>query len=131
MSYIIDQEVKQMSDSGLKTPMGDVILAVEFADGKVVNMPTKRFEALVSETPIDASASRDKLCRIIASTVYGLFHEFDLKTGEVEPTLAYIIKLVNDGSTKAGNILWGIENEDERSMLAINDVLLKNAKDNG
>lgn len=125
-TYIGERKVIGVKDSDKETPQGNKIIEVQYEDGISEFMPKLRYDSIVTEEKTDASSAQDKLLKTVASAVYGFMHEYDVKMAEIDPLLNNIVTLVNNGSIKATNQLWGVENADDRSMLMINEVLNNN-----
>ena len=56
----------------------------------------------------------------VASVVYGVFHEYGIKLGEVNSIIDGIVDLVNNGFEKASNIIWSIDSKDNISLNNVN-----------
>jgi hypothetical protein len=57
--------------------------------------------------------------------MYALLMEFGPYLYEVDHILNETVRLANDATEKANNILWGKEFAEQRSLLDVNNVLLK------
>lgn len=124
--YYMDRKVKMVEDTEKRTPNGAVVQKISFDVGEPVLMSHKRFDLLQSPKQSDATATRDKLIGYLSAMIYGILHEYSVRFGEVSPILDAVVNLANAGSNKATNLMWGVEHFDDRDLLVINDILIKN-----
>lgn len=125
--YIAEKKVKSVEETDRRTPLGATVVKVTYADGGVEFMPHKRFDIIRTFRESDASAVYEKVASEVGSIIFGLLHEYGAKLSEIDRILQSTIQLVNSGTEKANNILWNIDFADQRNLLMVNDVLLRNA----
>ncbi len=128
--FIGSRGVANVVDTGKKTPMGGVMLKVNFEDGGYEYMPEKRFDIVKTEQATDATYVRGLLSahvtRDVGSAVYSMMLEFGCKLSEIDSITQQVIVMTNAGAEKASNLLWGIDYANERTLNKINDILLEN-----
>ena len=122
-------EEKQIADVQVlpeKTPLGDTIYEVTFANGfgDPMKMASKKYTAMRTMEKSDATTARDSLVKKIGADLYALMMEYGLKFSEIDPTLNEVVRLVNDAQNAAIDHLWG-NHAHFRSMLDVNRVLLE------
>lgn len=127
--YIGLKKIKGTIDSGKRTPLGDMIYEITYDGGTKELVSAKRLELCRSDKPLDPTSSQAKFINPVASMVFGVLHEYDLKLGEVNAFATALVTLVNHGIDKAEKIVWGTE-EFDRTLNQVNEILLNNAKEN-
>lgn len=129
--YIGEKEVTGFTElEGQRTPAGATIVRVDYKDSTSETMPYPRYEALIHTEKLDASKTRDRVVARVAGTIYGVLHEYGMYLNEIDPVINQLVTLVNGAVEKANNYKWGVEFADQRSLLMVNDVLIK-ANTNG
>ena len=132
--FIGSRGVANVVDTGRKTPMGGIMLKVNFEDGSYEYMPEKRFDIIKTEAASDVNYVKGILCthvtRDVGSAVYSMMLEFGCKLSEIDSITNQVIVMTNSGAEKASNLLWGIDYADERTLNKINDILLENVSKN-
>lgn len=129
--YIGDKKVRGVRDIEEKTPAGRPLVEVEYNDKSTEVMPRMRYEAIISHRSADDSTTNDNFTKAVASNLYGLLHEYGIKVKEVEFIVQHLVGLVNSGSDRATDVLWNEIAYGDRTLLMINNVLLKNNNKNG
>jgi len=125
INYIGEKEVKGFSETGDRTPGGSTMVKVEYVDGSSDVMSHTRYLTVVGEEKLDATQLRDKLAKRVASMIYGVLHEYDVKLGEVDFVLDNVATLVNGAIERATNHKFGVEYADQRTLIMINNILLE------
>lgn len=128
--YIENKEILLVAQTEDNTPIGNEMVKVTFMDNSSEVMPKARFELLATEEVSDATAARKILVARVSSIIFGTFHEYGIKMGEVNSIIDGITELINNGFTKAQNIKWGSEYTDI-GLLDVNKVLLDEQNNNG
>jgi len=132
--FIGSRAVSSVVDTGKKTPMGGIMLQVYFEDGKYEYMPEKRFNIVKTTEPKDASYVKGMIVthvsKDIGSMAYTMLHEFGCRLSEIDVITSQVAVMVNAGSERVNNILWGVDYADERTLNQINDILLQNGPKN-
>lgn len=123
--YLADQKVKAFSLVEKKTPGDKEMVKVELMNGGSEEIPLLRFEAMRTFKASDATNARDRLVNKVSSTIYAIMHEYGVKLEEVDAIFNKTVGLINDGATKASNILWDVSDASKRDLIMINDILLK------
>ena len=124
MQYIAEKGIITVVELDEKTPQGNDMVEVCF-EGSKEKMPKKRFEFIVTDKVSDASEVQMKIKSGLASLILGMFNEFGIKMGETELIFGAAAGLVNDGFTKAQDLMWGVEYGDI-SLVEVNKVLKEN-----
>lgn len=123
--FLGEKNILGVSELVEKTPQGYDMVSVNFEDGTKETMPKKRFEFLVTDTVSDATTVQGKIKSGLATLVLGMFNEYGVKMGETELIFGAAAGLVNDGFTKAQDLMWGVDYQGI-SLIEVNNVLKKN-----
>lgn len=124
-NYIGEKEVVKFIETSERTPAGATIIEVFYVDGTKEIIPYPRYENIISPVPLDASKTQEKIVSRVASTVYGVLHEYGMRLDEIDPVMNQIATMVNSAIEKANNYKWGVEYASDRNLLMVNNVLLK------
>lgn len=122
--YIEDKKIVTVALLEEKTPNELEMVEVHFEDGTKEKMPKMRFELIVTEQKSDATSVRKNLIARISALCFGSFHEYGVKMGEVNEIVDGITGLVNNGFTKAQDIMWGVDYLGI-PLIEVNNVLIK------
>jgi hypothetical protein len=125
--FIGNKEILGVVILDKKTPGGNEMVEVSFADSTKEQMPKLRFETIVTDEKSDDTSVLNKLKTKVGSMLFGMLHEYGAKWGEVDPITDAMIEYVNNGFAKANNIKWGFDKM-EIPLITINDVLVENGK---
>jgi len=104
--YIKEKEIMTVIVLDEKTPNENDMVEVTFVDGTKEIMPKMRFELIATEEPSDASTMQQTVIARVASLCYGTLHEYGIKMGEVNGIMDAVTSLVNEGFTRAQDIMW-------------------------
>lgn len=107
------------------TPLKNEIIKVTYEDGTSEEMPKKRYDVVGIDTISDATSAGELIRKEVGSYIYAVMHEYGIKYGEIDAILDQVTLLVNNATDKATNILFGVEHPSERTLLCINDILIK------
>ncbi len=110
---------------GKSTPLKNEIIKVTYEDGTSEEMSKKRYDIIATDTVSDATSAGDLIRKEVGSYIYAVMHEYGIKYGEIDAILDQVTLLVNNATEKATNILYGVEHPSERTLLCINDILIK------
>lgn len=124
-SYVGARKVVGVSELESKTPAGSSMVHIIFEDGSTQDTTLVRFNLIKSTEPSDATAVGQIVRKIVGSMIYSILHEYDISMAETTPVMDETVALINAGSAKATNILFGVDYPDDRTLLQINDILLK------
>jgi hypothetical protein len=124
-TYVGDKKVKGLVLTELTTPSGSQIHKILYDDGNEELMTDARWQAIRSYKQTDASKARDRLIKNAGKKMYALLMEFGPYLYEVDHILNETVRLANDATEKANNVLWGKEFSEQRSLLDVNNILLK------
>lgn len=124
MQYIAEKEIIGVVELDVKTPQGNDMVEVSF-EGSKIKMPKKRFELIVTNEVSDATTVQNKVKFGLASIILGLFNEYGITMGETELIFGAAAGLVNDGFTKAQDLMWGVDYQGI-SLIDVNNVLKAN-----
>ena len=128
MSYIGDKQIKEVKETGEKTP-GDVpLIEVEYEDELKEIFSKPMYDASVSETPCDASALRDKRIKPIVGTLLAFLREWGIKVGELSYMSSLLTQSLTANRDEAERQLWlrwnsTIKSLDDVDLLTIDRVL--------
>jgi len=123
--YVEDRLVKNMEVMEKKTPLQQDILDIRFDTGENLQLTRKKFDAVKSFKKSDATAARNKLTRVMAQQIYALCMEYGLKLSEVDPVITEVVESVDAATKTAGNLLWDVEFPENRTLIMVNDILMK------
>lgn len=123
--YIGEKLVIAVIELEEKTPQGNDMVEVCFDGGSKEKMPKKRFELIVTDKVSDATTVQNQVKFTLSSIILGMFNEYGVKMGETEPIFGAIAGLVNDGFTKAQDVMWGVDFQGI-SLIEVNKVLKAN-----
>lgn len=126
--YIGDKKVVSTFPTDKTTPGGDKIIGVKFENNSEEEMSERRFSIVRTYKPSDASSVREVFCKHVASQIYGILHEYDVRISEIDYTMAQLDSLLGGASTMVENILWGVEDQESRTLNMMNQILLENGK---
>lgn len=129
IKFIGDREIKTVVTSDLKTPMLAPVYLVTYIDGKSEFVSQLLYDLVMTPNKSDSTTVREILVRKIGGGLFGYLNEFGLSLSELDPVLDEVVRLVNDCSDKATNILWGVEHPKLRNLLMVNQILMKNFKE--
>jgi hypothetical protein len=124
--WVGDKKVKNATVvEDAETPAGGALVDVEYEDGDKERITQTRFFAVRKYKKTDATKARDSLVDEAGRKVYALLMEYGPYLQEVDHILNHAVKLTNDATEEAMNILWGKKHAYERSLLDVNEVLRK------
>lgn len=124
--YIGDKRVADVQPTELTTPAGGEILRVVYdANGGEEMITRTRFEAIRTFKKSDATKARDRIVQAAGKKLYALLMEYGPYLPEVNLMLNETVRLSNAAIEQASNVLWKVHHDDERSLLDVNNILLK------
>lgn len=123
VKYVGDKEVLAVEVCEESTPLLGKIVNVKFADGSSQVLTEKMYQNVVSDTPCDLSALRDKRVTPIVKEILVLLRESNLRIDEVDYMCALLVSSINKSSEDASNKLWNVKDGGERTFLDIDEVL--------
>jgi len=124
-TFYEEKRIKEIKDSGKRTPLNDVIYTVEFVNSadESIEVAAQKLDIIKTFKASDASKARTKIVDHLGSKIYAMIVEYGLTLPEVDPVLNKTVALVNDGQVAASNILWGVGHENMKTLLGINAIL--------
>ena len=124
--YIGDKRVVEVTATELTTPAGGAIVRVVYdANGGEELITNTRFEAIRTFKKSDASKARDRVVQAAGRKLYALLMEYGPYLPEINPMFNEAVRLSNAAIEQASNVLWKVQHDDERSLLDVNNILLK------
>lgn len=128
-TYVGARKVLGVTELEKKTPAGSPMVHVVYEDGTTQDTTLTRYNLIKSTEATDATAVGQKIRKTVGAMMYSLLHEYDSTLAEANPIMDEVAALINAGSAKATNILFGVEFPDDRTLIQINDILLKHVND--
>lgn len=131
--WIGDKKVKEMKDTGEKTPGGSAIFEVEFVNGAKEVFSQLMLDAALSEEACDATALRDKRVYPVVGSTLAIMREYGMKIGETAYFSVLVNQSLNTNRDAAEKELWRkngaptIKGLDDVDMITI-DRILKSIK---
>ena len=122
--WLGDKKVRSYKESGETTPAGLPILEITTDDG-VVKLTEAKFNAIKGYKKCDLTELRNRIVKVVGQKVYALIMEYGPTLPEVDHILNEAVRLANDATEQANNVLWGVEASHERSLLDVNNILSK------
>ncbi len=123
--YYGDREIDSIGDK-----KEDGLFTVTFTDKSVAELSQRSIAEVVTDSPIDATALRDKRCFPIVAEILKLFLDENVHIYDVDFICQRVIMSINE-SCKVGNAkLWGAS-EMEQTMSQIHKVLMTCSKEEG
>ena len=96
---------------------------IKTVDGKEHIVATSEVPMLVVDLPVDYTELRKQRCASLVSTILMAMKKFNIRQDEVEFTLGWVAKSVNENMEVGSNKLWGVENFGEQTFLDVDKVL--------
>lgn len=124
--FVGERKVKAVEITDLTTPAGGSIYRIIYEGNMGEELMTDaRWNAVRTRRKGDATEVRDRVVREAGKKLYALLMEYGPYLFEVDHILNEAVRLANDATEQANNALWGKEHSSERSLLDVNNVLLK------
>lgn len=124
--FIGEKKIKIIETTELTTPAGGSIVNVIYdnKDGEEL-MTLARLEETRTFKKTDATKVRERLIKGSGKKMYALLMEYGPYLYEVDHILNEVVRLSNDATEQATGILWGKDHPSQRSLLDVNNILLK------
>jgi hypothetical protein len=123
--YIGNKEIVSMRELDVRTPKGATVLEVTYKSGEVEKMSHPRFNVVVKDKSTDLETVRQTLIKFLGDEMYKILVEHDLRVDEIDPLFNAVVGMINSASILATNKLWGVDHSDKRSLIMINNILIK------
>lgn len=107
------------------TPAGGAVIEVMFEDGSTQRFAEAKFNAIKTAEKSDATAARNLLVKDAGRKLYALLMEYGPGLYEVDHILNEAVRLANDATEQAMNVLWGVQHAGQRTLLDVNKILSK------
>jgi hypothetical protein len=88
-------------------------------------MSEGRYMAIRTFKKTDATKARDRIIKEAGKKLYALLMEYGPYLYEVDHILNERVRLANDATEQAVGVLWGKPHKEQRSLLDVNNILLK------
>jgi hypothetical protein len=108
-----------------ETPAGGRIIEVAYEDGTTGTFTEAKFNAIKTNEKSDATSARNALVAEAGRKLYALLMEYGPALSEVDHILNEAVRLSNDATEQAMNILWGTNHPGNRTLLDVNNILSK------
>ena len=123
--WFADKRVKSYKEMKETTPSGLPILEIELED-RTIKLTEAKFNAIKGYKKSDLTEARNRLVRAAGQKIYALLMEYGPAISEVDHILNEAVRLSNDSTEQAENILWGVDRSVDRTLLDVNNILAKN-----
>lgn len=125
VEFVVDEDT-------VKTPAGNPVVRVHFADKSVELMPKSSYELVVSTAASDANILREIKLMDLTKQILKVIAENDLKLGEIDDLNRRIGAALFENANRATNFLWTKDDKTfvpgfncvlEQSVLDVEEIL--------
>lgn len=121
-------EAEQVNDT---TPHGKITLIFEEVEDKdgvksrppSVTLDPEMYNASVTKEKSDLSVLRHKRITLVVGEILGVLLKRNIKLSEYEFMIALLGQSINDSISQSNKILWGGQDEQDRTMEDVDKVL--------
>ncbi len=133
--WIGDKKIKNVVDTGEKTPAGTPLFEVEFVNNTKEIFSKIMYEAIISKESCDASALREKRVYPVVGSVLAIMREWGIKIGETQYFSVLVTQSLNNNKDEAEKQLWlpwgpTIKSLDDVDLIMVDRVLRSIKNDN-
>lgn len=126
--WIGDKKIKEVKDTGEKTPASTPLLEVEFTNGTKEVFSKIMFDAIASAEACDASALREKRVYPVVGSVLAIMREWGIKISETQYFSVLINQSLNNNKDEAEKELWkvwgpNIKSLDDVDLIMVDRIL--------